>query len=190
MSCCACVSKRVWRITQARRLCLNIDRIRSEYERSLKPADDPKRHQLATAIWIIDRLALRVGNEKDDDEADTVGCCSLRVEHMTFPTDGHVELNFLGKDSMPYHQVIGALMSPVFTPALCLCRPLPLSVSFQSCLGMVTRACKCSRIFAGFVTRRSVSAVMCVACSERVPIACNLLRLPLRRCSTSSTPPR
>lgn len=78
-------------------------------------------------MWIIDRcvsrslhragfvlartvcvcsLALRVGNEKDDDEADTVGCCSLRAEHMSFPADGHVELNFLGKDSMPYHQVI------------------------------------------------------------------------------------
>jgi len=31
---------------------------------------------------LIDRLALRVGNEKSEDEADTVGCCSLRVEHV------------------------------------------------------------------------------------------------------------
>jgi len=37
------------------------------------------------AMWIIDILALRVGGEKDSDkEADTVGCCSLRVEHFTF----------------------------------------------------------------------------------------------------------
>ena len=30
-----------------------------------------------------DKLALRAGNEKDEDQADTVGCCSLRVEHIT-----------------------------------------------------------------------------------------------------------
>jgi DNA topoisomerase-1 len=28
------------------------------------------------------QLALRAGNEKDEDQADTVGCCSLRVEHI------------------------------------------------------------------------------------------------------------
>ena len=37
---------------------------------------------LGTATYLIDKLALRVGNEKDEDEADTVGCCSLRVEHI------------------------------------------------------------------------------------------------------------
>ena len=32
-------------------------------------------------LWL--QLALRAGNEKDTDEAaDTVGCCSLRVEHI------------------------------------------------------------------------------------------------------------
>lgn len=36
-------------------------------------------------MWIIDKLALRVGGEKGEDEADTVGCCSLRKEHFTFP---------------------------------------------------------------------------------------------------------
>ena len=28
----------------------------------------------------LDKLALRAGNEKDEDQADTVGCCSLRLE--------------------------------------------------------------------------------------------------------------
>ena len=38
----------------------------------------------ATALYFIDKLALRAGNEKDPDEsADTVGCCSLRVEHIS-----------------------------------------------------------------------------------------------------------
>ena len=37
----------------------------------------------SVALYFIDKLALRAGNEKDTDEsADTVGCCSLRVEHM------------------------------------------------------------------------------------------------------------
>ena len=35
------------------------------------------------ATFFIDKLALRVGNEKGEDEADTVGCCSLRVEHVS-----------------------------------------------------------------------------------------------------------
>ncbi len=39
--------------------------------------------QRAVALYFIDKLALRAGNEKDDDQADTVGCCSLRVEHIT-----------------------------------------------------------------------------------------------------------
>lgn len=43
---------------------------------------------------------------RPQDEADTVGCCSLRVEHIRFPSDHEVELDFLGKDSMRYHQVI------------------------------------------------------------------------------------
>ena len=62
--------------------------------------------QLATAMWVIDILALRVGGEKGEDEADTVGCCSLRVEHLNFEGGGDydIELEFLGKDSMLYKQ--------------------------------------------------------------------------------------
>jgi DNA topoisomerase I len=90
---------------KARRLKKHIDKIREHYEKLLTSDDDFER-QSGTAMWIIDRLALRVGGEKDEDEADTVGCCSLRVEHMTFPSDHEVTLDFLGKDSMRYHQTI------------------------------------------------------------------------------------
>ena len=39
--------------------------------------------QRAVAIYFIDKLALRAGKEKDgNDEADTVDCWSLRVEHI------------------------------------------------------------------------------------------------------------
>lgn len=63
-------------------------------------------------MWVIDVLALRVGGEKGEDEADTVGCCSLRVEHVTFMTSNssnpsyEIELEFLGKDSMLFKQTI------------------------------------------------------------------------------------
>lgn len=61
---------------KARRLQHHIPKIRRDYEGNLKAKDLAKR-QLATAMWVIDRLALRVGNEKDDDEADTVGKIQL-----------------------------------------------------------------------------------------------------------------
>ena len=55
------------------------------------------------ATYLIDVLALRVGNEKGEDEADTVGCCSLRVEHITLEQEsGSITFDFLGKDSMRY----------------------------------------------------------------------------------------
>lgn len=90
---------------KARRLKKHIDKIRAHYERLLQSDDDFER-QSGTAMWVIDRLALRVGGEKDEDEADTVGCCSLRVEHLSFEGELEVTLDFLGKDSMPYHQTI------------------------------------------------------------------------------------
>ena len=50
-------------------------------------------------MYLIDKLALRVGNEKNtDEEADTVGCCSLRVEHVKLDAgENQLHLNFLGK---------------------------------------------------------------------------------------------
>lgn len=63
--------------------------------------------QRATALYLIDKLALRAGNEKDtDEEADTVGCCSLRVEHITLQEPNVVIFDFLGKDSMRYYNEV------------------------------------------------------------------------------------
>lgn len=58
--------------------------------------------QRAVAVYLIDRFALRAGNEKGDDEADTVGCCSLRYEHVTLSPPTAVTFDFLGKDSIRY----------------------------------------------------------------------------------------
>ena len=55
--------------------------------------------KIATVAYLIDNLAMRVGDEKDDDEADTVGATTLRVEHITI-NGNKVEFDFLGKDSV------------------------------------------------------------------------------------------
>eukprot|EP01133_Synstelium_polycarpum_P015083 gene15083-17856_t len=91
----------------ARSLKQNISKIRSNYQDNLK-SDDRQDVQLAIALYLIDKLALRVGNEKGEDEADTVGCCSLRVEHLEFPEDqkNTITLDFLGKDSMRYNNTV------------------------------------------------------------------------------------
>ncbi|KDO34473.1 hypothetical protein SPRG_00537 [Saprolegnia parasitica CBS 223.65] len=91
---------------KARRLKKFITKIRKDYTEGLK-AKDMFTRQRSTAMWVIDVLALRVGNEKGEDEADTVGCCSLRVEHASFSDDNcELTLSFLGKDSMPYNNTI------------------------------------------------------------------------------------
>lgn len=65
-------------------------------------AEDVKRRKIATVCFLIYHLKIRVGDEKDFDEADTVGASTLRSEHITFNSDGTVTFNFLGKDSIPY----------------------------------------------------------------------------------------
>lgn len=56
-------------------------------------------------------MALRAGNEKDEDQADTVGCCSLRVEHIRLEEELNgkeyvVVFDFLGKDSIRYYNEV------------------------------------------------------------------------------------
>jgi DNA topoisomerase I len=77
--------------------------VRKDYAEGMKHGDLTAQ-QKSVAVYLIDRLALRVGNEKNtDEEADTVGCCSLRVEHVKDDAgENMLHLNFLGKDSIVY----------------------------------------------------------------------------------------
>ena len=67
---------------KARELKQHIGKIREKYTEEFK-SKEMRLRQRAVALYFIDKLALRAGNEKDEDQADTVGCCSLRVEHIT-----------------------------------------------------------------------------------------------------------
>ncbi|KAL6081321.1 hypothetical protein STEG23_037602 [Scotinomys teguina] len=102
----------------ARRLKGVVDKIRAQYRADWK-SPEMKKRQLAVALYFIDKLALRTGNGKEEGEtADTVGCCSLRVEHVRLyeKADGQehvVELDFLGKDSIRYNNRV-SVEKPVF----------------------------------------------------------------------------
>ncbi|GBN83064.1 DNA topoisomerase 1 [Araneus ventricosus] len=90
----------------ARTLKAHIVRIRNEYTQDFR-SKDMRMRQRAVALYFIDKLALRSGNEKGEDTADTVGCCSLKVEHIKLDKekDGKkyiVSFDFLGKDSIRY----------------------------------------------------------------------------------------
>ncbi|KAF7361856.1 DNA topoisomerase I [Mycena venus] len=80
----------------------HIDRIRQNYNADLKSKVMADR-QRATAMYFIDKLALRAGNEKGEDEAETVGCCSLKCQHVTLEAPNFVIFDFLGKDSIRYY---------------------------------------------------------------------------------------
>jgi DNA topoisomerase-1 len=57
-------------------------------------------------VYLIDQFALRAGNEKGDDEADTVGCCSLKYENITLREPNTVIFDFLGKDSIRFYSEV------------------------------------------------------------------------------------
>ncbi len=60
---------------------------------------DENRRKVATVSWLILSQNLRVGDEKDPDEADTVGAITLRAEHLKIEGDT-LHFDFLGKDSV------------------------------------------------------------------------------------------
>lgn len=94
----------------ARKLAKKINKIRDTYQEDWK-SKEMRIRQRAVALYFIDRLALRAGNEKDEDQADTVGCCSLRVEHVSLEDELNgkenvVVFDFPGKDSIRYYNEV------------------------------------------------------------------------------------
>ncbi|MHA1943098.1 MAG: hypothetical protein ACW96M_01755, partial [Candidatus Thorarchaeota archaeon] len=79
-----------------------IEEIRDHIMEGLQ-SEKLQRRMIAAACYLIDNLSLRVGDEKDPEEADTVGATTLRVEHLTFQ-DESVVFDFLGKDSVQWHK--------------------------------------------------------------------------------------
>jgi DNA topoisomerase-1 len=86
----------------AKKLKRKIEIIRTENYINLL-SDNKKTRQIATAFYFIDSFALRVGGEKGEDTADTVGVTTLRVEHIILTDSNTIVLDFLGKDSVRFY---------------------------------------------------------------------------------------
>jgi DNA topoisomerase-1 len=87
---------------RAQQLKRQIGKVRGHITRNLR-SPDPLRRKIATVCYLIDALKLRVGDEKDPDEADTVGATTLKPEHISFHATGVTTFDFLGKDSVHWH---------------------------------------------------------------------------------------
>lgn len=86
-----------------------IEKVRKEIITRMLTTKDDRIRKIATVCYLIFKLALRVGDEKDPDEADTVGATTLRGEHIRFPRKNgmlFIEFNFLGKDSVPWQKTL------------------------------------------------------------------------------------
>lgn len=89
----------------AMRLERQIDRIRKHIIENLTSKDE-KRRKIATVAYLIDHLRMRVGDEKDEDELDTVGATTLRGSHVRIDDTGTVKFDFLGKDAVRWVRTI------------------------------------------------------------------------------------
>ncbi|MDO8639933.1 MAG: DNA topoisomerase I, partial [Nitrosarchaeum sp.] len=91
---------------KAVKLSKEIEKIKDKIVKDMKNKD-PKISRIATVCYLIYRTAMRVGDEKDPDEADTVGATTLRKEHINI-TDNTIEFDFLGKDSVRWQETVKA----------------------------------------------------------------------------------
>ena len=85
----------------------HIDEVHKRIVEKMINSKDLSQKKISTVCYLISKLAMRVGDEKDPDEADTVGASTLRVEHIRFPVHkgvSSIEFNFLGKDSVPWQK--------------------------------------------------------------------------------------
>ena len=85
-----------------------IDRIKERMVHDMKGGDE-KKARIATACYLIYRTAMRVGDEKDPNEADTVGATTLRKEHIRISQNA-IKFDFLGKDSVRWQEIVSVVI--------------------------------------------------------------------------------
>jgi len=89
---------------RARELEELIGKVRHHIEKNLI-SENPTRRKIATVCWLIDNMKMRVGDEKDKDETDTIGATTLRGSHVKIEGE-NVNFDFLGKDSIRWVKTI------------------------------------------------------------------------------------
>ena len=91
---------------KAKKLASEISKIKNKIVKDMQ-SKDSKIRRISTACYLIYRTAMRVGDEKDPEEADTVGATTLRKEHIKLTGDS-IEFDFLGKDSVRWQETVSA----------------------------------------------------------------------------------
>ena len=91
---------------KAKNLSREIENVKTQIIKDMQDREQ-KNKRIATACYLIYRTAMRVGDEKDPDEADTVGATTLRKEHIKL-TENTIEFDFLGKDGVRWRETIPA----------------------------------------------------------------------------------
>jgi len=91
---------------KAKNLSREIENVKTQIIKDMQDKEQ-KNKRIATACYLIYRTAMRVGDEKDPDEADTVGATTLRKEHIKL-TENAIEFDFLGKDGVRWTETIPA----------------------------------------------------------------------------------
>ena len=91
---------------KAKNLASKINNVKNQVVKDMQ-GSDKKTRRIATACYLIYRTSMRVGDEKDPDEADTVGATTLRKEHVKL-TGNTIEFDFLGKDSVRWQETVQA----------------------------------------------------------------------------------
>ena len=92
---------------KAKKLASEIDKVKDKIVNDMQNKD-AKLRRISTACYLIYRTAMRVGDEKDPEEADTVGATTLRKEHIKLNGDS-IEFDFLGKDSVRWQETVPAI---------------------------------------------------------------------------------
>jgi len=89
---------------KAKNLSREIENVKTQIIKDMQNKEQ-KNKRIATACYLIYRTAMRVGDEKAPDEADTDGATTLRKEHIKL-TEISIDFDFLGKDSFRWQVTI------------------------------------------------------------------------------------
>ena len=103
-------------------------RVRDAVERDMKGARVSRRRVLASAVRLLDRGLVRVGNDSYTRDNATYGATTLRRRHVDIEASGEIVLDFVGKSNKERRV---ELEDPALARSLRYCAELPGQRLFQ-----------------------------------------------------------
>lgn len=97
--------REIEKFEKAKELENKFDAIKNHMMKNLD-SDDLKKRKISTVCYLIYALNMRVGDEKDEDEADTVGATTLTPKNITICQNNIVKFNFIGKDYVKWDKEV------------------------------------------------------------------------------------